>query len=386
MAEKRIKIAYITSIDARNKHSWSGTHYYIWNALQKKVGDIELIGPVQPFFALWIGRIATGLSQKIFHKRYNYRHSRILAKAYAKALKKQLLNNSYDLIVIPATSTFIPYLKTDIPIVYIGDSTVRNTMDYYPALTNLYDFSKKETLAIETDALHKSSLLTYPSKWASDSAINDFKVQASKVFTIPFGANIDYVPAKERVLSKRLTEVCKLLFLGVDWARKGGAIAFDTFIELNNMGIDTHLTVCGCVPPEKFRHPKLTIIPFLDKNKKEGKEKFDDMFLHSDFLILPTRSECFGVAFCEASAFGLPSITTDTGGVSSAVTEGKNGFLLPLSASGKDYAQVIADIYTNKEQYYSLVKESRNLFETILNWDKWAEDFKEAIKSIQSKS
>src|ERR1700722_11445566 len=104
MADIRLKIAYITSIDARSRHAWSGTHYYIWNALQKNVGDIELIGPVQPFFALWIGKIATGLSQKIFHKRYNYRHSRILAKGYARIVNSKLKKKSFDLIVVPATS------------------------------------------------------------------------------------------------------------------------------------------------------------------------------------------------------------------------------------------------------------------------------------------
>jgi len=297
-----------------------------------------------------------------------------------------LLKNKYDLIVVPATSTFIPYLKTDIPIAYIGDSTVQNTMDYYPALTNLYSFSIRETLAIEQEALNKSALLTYPSKWASDSAIKDFNIPASRVFTIPFGANMDNVPNREHVLSKKLGGVCNLLFLGVDWERKGGAIAFDAFIELNKMGIDTRLTICGCVPPEEFKHPKLTVIPFLDKNKEDQKEKFDEMFFHSDFLILPTRRECFGVAFCEASAFGLPSIATDTGGVSGAIIEGKNGFLLPLSASGKDYAEVIAAIFRNEGKYYSLVKESRNLYETTLNWDKWAEDFKNALQKIESVS
>ena len=152
------------------------------------------------------------------------------------------------------------------------------------------------------------------------------------------------------------------------------------------MGIDANLTVCGCVPPENFKHPKLTIIPFLDKNEAVQKIKFEDMLLRSDFLILPTRRECFGVAFCEASAFGLPSIAADTGGVSGVVMEGKNGFLLPLSATGEDYARVIAGIFSTPEKYYSLSRQSRDLFDTALNWDKWAEGFKRAFLKIQSKA
>jgi len=383
MTDKRLKIVYITSLDARDKRSWSGTYYFIAKALQKHVGDVDFISPVQPFFALLIGKFITGVSQKIFHKRYNYRHSYLLAKAYVAIVHKRLKKNKYDLIVIAGGSTFIPYLKTSIPIAYISDSTVKNTLEYYPALSNLWKFSEKETISIEQKALSKSSLLIYSSGWASNSAIHDFHISREKVFTIPFGANIEQAPNKEKIAGRKISDTCRLLFLGVDWNRKGGNIAFDAFVQLNDMGIDAELTVCGCIPPKKFTHPKLTVIPFLDKNNAEQKEKLDDLFFYTDFLILPTRKECFGIVFCEASAFGVPSITTDTGGVSSAVTEGKNGFLLPVYATGREYAQVIAETFKNKEKYHSLSRQSRELYDLSLNWDAWGESFKEAYSRLK---
>ncbi len=39
--------------------------------------------------------------------------------------------------------------------------------------------------------------------------------------------------------------------MGVNWERKGGRIAFNTFEKLNQMGIETELTVCGCTPALK---------------------------------------------------------------------------------------------------------------------------------------
>lgn len=33
-------------------------------------------------------------------------------------------------------------------------------------------------------------------------------------------------------------------------------------------------------------------------------------------LLLPTRAECAGIVFNEASAYGVPILLTDTGGVS----------------------------------------------------------------------
>jgi glycosyltransferase involved in cell wall biosynthesis len=383
MADKRLKIAYITSTDARSRHAWSGTQFSIWKTLQDHVGDIDLIGPVKPFFALWVGKIATGLSQKIFHKRYNYRHSRLLARGYARIVNRQLSKTEYNIIVIPGTSTFIPFLKTNTPIVYIGDSTVKGSMNYHKALTNVFPFSIRETLETEKCAFEKAKFLIFPSEWAAKSAINDFNIDPAKVFVMPFGPNIEALPSREMALTKQKNKECRLLFIGVNWRNKGGPIAFDTLLELNKMGISTHLTVCGCTPPNEFKHPNLTVIPFLNKDIKEEQDRLNNLFLHSDFFVLPTRFEAFGIVFCEASAFGVPSISTDTGGVSSAIVEGKNGFLLPPSATGKDYASLIASLYKDAEQYSSLAKESRNIFEQRANWDKWAETFKEAcIKTI----
>ncbi len=374
----RLKIAYLTLTDPNDRHSWSGTHYYMQKALQQSLGDVDLLGPIKPFPEFIMGQLITGLSQKILGKRYNYRHSKMLAKGYARIANKRLKSKKYDLIVVPATSAFIPYLKTDVPIAYLGDATVINSHNYHKSLTGLYDFSWKETFDVEKMALNKASLIVYPSAWASQSAINDFKIAPDKVFTIPFGANMDNPPPKEIALNKRKTTKCNLLFIGVNWEGKGGPIAYEAFLELNRMGINTSLTVCGCVPPTEYKHENLKVIPFLNKNDSNGFELFTKLFTNASFFVLPTRIDAFGITFCEASAFGVPSIATDTGGVSSALIEGKSGVLLPLPAKGAEYAKVISEIFKDDEKYYNLVKSSRELFESKFNWDSWAEQFKDA--------
>ncbi|GAC1568569.1 MAG: hypothetical protein NVS3B14_18240 [Ktedonobacteraceae bacterium] len=91
----------------------------------------------------------------------------------------------------------------------------------------------------------------------------------------------------------------------------------------------------------------------------------------SDFLLLPTRGDCTPIVFCEANAFGVPVITTSTGGVPGVIKDGENGFMLPLSARGAEYAEVIAKIYQDDQRYSELVKSSRAAFDDRLNWDAW---------------
>ncbi|WP_137463714.1 glycosyltransferase, partial [Escherichia coli] len=45
-------------------------------------------------------------------------------------------------------------------------------------------------------------------------------------------------------------------------------------------------------------------------------------------LLLPTIADCYGMVFCEAAAFGLPVVATDTGGVSSIVINERTGILI----------------------------------------------------------
>ena len=145
------------------------------------------------------------------------------------------------------------------------------------------------------------------------------------------------------------------------------------------MGVRSELTVCGVVPPRSFSHEWMTVIPFLDKGDEIQRQKLYSLLLTSDFLLLPTRAELYGMVFCEASAFGLPSVTTNTGGISGAIEEGKNGFMLPLNARGTDYARVISKAYRNGEYYRELVKSSRAAFNEKLNWDAWASSVKRLI-------
>jgi len=254
------------------------------------------------------------LTKFLLHKTYDYDHNLILAKKYSRIFSELLRKNSYDVIFAPAASTEIALLQTEIPIIYASDATYRVIKDYYPAYSDVLEYSAKVADRIEKLALSKAAAIVYSTPWPVQSAIQGYGIDESKIHVIPYGANIDSVPLKDALLSKRKSERCRLVFLAVDWKRKGGDIAFETFLELDRIGIPTDLVVVGCVPPQQFRHPNCTIIPFLDKNVEEEKKRLNEILLSSDFLILPTRAEASAIVFCEASAFGLPSIATDTGG------------------------------------------------------------------------
>jgi glycosyltransferase involved in cell wall biosynthesis len=136
---------------------------------------------------------------------------------------------------------------------------------------------------------------------------------------------------------------------------------------LNESGIPAILHVAGCDPVGSFPH--LESHGFLSKATQAGRAKLCALLASSDFLLLPTRAEAAGLVFCEASAWGLPIISTDTGGVGTYVRNGINGVTLPLNVGGEEYARAIAGIIADRQLYEQLSRSARNEYETRLNWD-----------------
>jgi glycosyltransferase involved in cell wall biosynthesis len=348
-------------------------------ALERHCGTVAAVGPVNLKSQSPL-RLAARLIRALTGKRYDFTRNPWLSRKYGRIFTERLRSGNYDWIYASSASTEIAFVQTQAPIIYLADSTFANALDYYPAGQNLLHISKRQGWFLEQQAIQKSSFLLYPSQWAAKSAMNDFGAASSKVRVIPLGANLDAAPPAEIVLNKQRSEVCRLLFLGVDWNRKGGDLAFQTLLELNNRGIKTKLTVCGCMPPAGISDPDMEVTGFLNKSLPRDRERMQRLLLNSDFLFLPTRAEFYGIVFCEASAYGLPSVATDTGGVSGAVRHGINGLLLPISAGPGEYASAIMDAYLDEMSYRALVRSTRAEYESRLNWDAWGATVSNLVK------
>jgi glycosyltransferase involved in cell wall biosynthesis len=376
---RRLKIAYLTAENPRNIHSWSGITVHMAQALEKYCGDVSYLGPIVVPEKRIIGRLIHEVSKRLLKRNVAFDRINIVAKKHGRVAGQRLAGRTFDLIVAPIGTPEIAFLKTDIPIMIVEGATFSLLNNYYPQYSNLLYWAERQAYSIEQMAYEKASILIFPSEWAARSAIEDNHVEKQKVHVVPHGANLEQIPPKEIVDKKKKSDHCRLLFVGMNWERKGGDIAFETLLSLEEMGVQAELFVCGSVPPQRFVHERMTIIPYLDKSNEKERRSLEQLYTSSDFLLVPTRQECYGLVFCEASAYGLPSITTNTGGVRGAVRDGENGFTLPLDARGAQFAKVIAEIYHDEQRYAELVRSSRATFEKYLNWDVWGITVKKII-------
>jgi len=375
--KKIIFLSHRTPLDKRN---WSGTMFNMHQEMIKKGYEVEWMS--SELFTEkennWFEKIAKW-NEKIFNRTFNRHHTILKAKIISKRIQKLLSKKDFDILFVPAGINEITYLKIKQPIVYLNDILFHQHIQYYPAFTGLGWLSKKTLHYIEKKALDNASAIILPSEWSIEAAQSYYHIPEKKLHLLRFGPNLE-VPEKLELTTNHTSEKVThtLLFLGVDWKRKGGDIAFEAVKILNEKGINAKLKVIGCIPP--VQGDFMEVIPFLDKNKSEDLEQLKKEISSSDLLFLPTRAECYGIVFCEASAFGIPSITTATGGVTSIIKDNINGFALPEKASSEEYAEIIEKIIYDPEKMLSLKKSSRDRYENDLTWEKWGKQLDEILK------
>lgn len=341
---------------------WSGTLYNVLRALEKHHHEIICFGDGMVEQALAYSQ------NNFFEHKYIYYRALDYVPVFGKLLSEKIIQSEVDLVFF-GDNYYVPYLDiNNIPIVHLSDMTYIQTHIYKQIPLNALN---KKALELERIALNKYTVHILSSEWVKRGLNSYYNIQLNKIHVIEFGANI---PHPEKFQSRIDTDVCNLVFIGRNWEKKGGDKALSVYRKLKSDGFPCTLTIIGSTPPIKLDEDKdLIVIPFLDKTVLNDLNKLCDILYNSHFLILPTDFDAFGIVFCEASAYGVPSIAAEVGGVSQPVCEGKNGFLLPATATAEDYAKKIKSVFRDKESYLKLRASSRHEYETRLNWNVWGE-------------
>lgn len=379
-----MKIAYVTTYDAQTlgPYTWR-SGYYIAKALQAHGCSITYIGPLEQKYVAYT-RMKSFFYRSFHHKRYLYSREPRVLKAYAQQAAHRIPED-VDVVVSPGTIP-IAFLESKKPIVFWADATFAGMVGFFPEFSNLCHETLRNGNVAEQCALDACRLAIYSSDWAAKTACDYYKVDEAKIRVIPFGANIDSecsVDEVERVIEERPTDVCKLIWVGIDWLRKGGDIAIAVTKELNDSGLRAELTIVGCEPKTRTSLPSyIKTVGYINTATSQGLETMSTLYRTAHFLILPTRADCEPNVLREANAFGVPSIATDIGGLRTVIQDGVNGFLLPAHATPQEYCDYISYQYCAHDEYKQLALSSFKKYQLVHNWRVAGKKLRDAMFSI----
>ena len=376
MKTKKKVIGYISEKNPfTDRKAWSGSIFKIREGIENAGYEVK-----------WICSRPNNI-MKILCKgiaKLQYKHIKInYNRAYNLLSAHSIRKNAYkgcDYLFVPCNGCLLPYLPQKLPIIFYTDATHRLLVGYYwkkklPAKT--IEHGEK----CERAGIRRATLNLRGSHWAAASVVKDYGYDPQKTYVIEFGANIDdsdLVPNTSKYVSG---ETVNILFSGVEWGRKGGDVAVETVRLLNEQGIKAKLVIAGIRElPQQYKDlPYLEFIGFLNKNDPEQYQRYVQLWHEANLFLLPTRAECAGIVFCEASAYGVPIFTYDTGGIGDYVIDGVNGYKLPLSATATDFATAIKR-NLNTDSLQTLHDGGLRLYKERLNWKAWSQRFKEIME------
>lgn len=168
------------------------------------------------------------------------------------------------------------------------------------------------------------------SGWCSASLCADYGFPPSRC-----RVTLSPQPHAER-RSSRAEGPLRLLFVGNDFQRKGGDMLLQAF---------RRSLFASCVLTIVSNDSTLMSIKLPDGVKLvSGLRTADDVapiYAHHDVLLYPSRMDQFSNVIAEAAMAGVPSISTDVGGVSDLVADGETGLLIPWGAGEKDWEESV---------------------------------------------
>jgi len=373
-----MRVAYVYDLPANDITVQSGRPFSILKQLQQRT-------VVEPIFPLnnWL-RYAYAPKYMLYrglNRTYRPDREPGMLRFLARQAESQLRDVDVDWVFAPG-SHVLAFLGSDVPKVLCADATFANVVQQYAEFSDCSAGYLRQGHDQETKALTNCAAAIYPSAWAAQSAVNDYGADPAKVHVVPFGANFD-VPSAQSIsqaIEQRSFETMRILFIGRDWKRKGGDIVLQAAAIARQHGVPVEIDLVGLdrVPaalPSYVRNHGLLL-----KSVPQDRHRLERLMRQAHLLFVPSRAENFGMTFCEAAAYGIPSLSTDVGGISTIVRPGISGWCLPLEADAQAYATILEQCFSDIGNYRQLAYSARNFYDSTLTWDAFGDRLMEILQ------
>lgn len=225
-------------------------------------------------------------------------------------------------------------------------------------------------LAFERQVYHGTDRLFSGSEYMRQSFIKNYDVPPERVVTVGLGINLDQVP--EPPQGKRY-DGAELLFIGGDFARKGGWELLRAFRAVRGHERFAHARL-HLVGPRQLSIPAelsagVEYHGFLNKQTPADKARLDELFRRASLFVMPSLYEPFGIAPLEAMVHEIPAVVTNRWALPELVTPGQTGELVECG-SVDDLVSKLSRLLDDPEGLRRMGEAGRRTVLEKFTWDK----------------
>jgi len=276
---------------------------------------------------------------KTFFEGKNVIYNRFFGTPYIYHSIKRLLNESigHDFIFSIQDCSLFNGKLHGIPHFVYTDHTVLANRNY-PEFDEGRDLLSKAWMNLERMIYIDAEMVFTRSLIVRDSVIQDYMCNPDKVECIYYAPFIE-----DRMSNQDVNKYSskKILFVGLEWERKGGPLLVAAFERVLHEIPDACLIIIGCNPAVDVPNVKVV--------GPASSEKIRSYYNESAVFCLPTRREPFGIAFIEAMSFFLPVIGTNIGAIPEFILDEDNGYLIQINDIDK-LANLLIFLLSNPEK------------------------------------
>jgi glycosyltransferase involved in cell wall biosynthesis len=213
----------------------------------------------------------------------------------------------------------------------------------------------------EAELYAASRLVFARSRHVRDAIVHGYGCPTERVVVVGVGPNT--TPPSDAEVEQALESWNggRIVFVGVDWERKGGPALVTAFRTVRERYPDARLDIVGCSPTGVGG-------PGIEIHGRLSLERVADLLAHADVFCLPTLAEPFGVAFIEAMHAGLPVVGTRIGAVPDFLIPRETGlFVEPNDVSG--LADALTQLLADPDGTRRMGRIARRLAQERYTWE-----------------
>ncbi len=281
-----------------------------------------------------------------------------------RVLRSQL--DQFD-VVLQVSGLFAPF-QGDYPkpVCLLCDYTSKLAELNYPPWFGLRGKTAQEWYSLESELYTRASLIFATNENARQSFIEHYRIAPERVRVV--GAGVDRVYEHPEKTYEEQT----VLFVGIDFERKGGPTLLKAFAEVRKRLPRATLLIAGPrsgVPQEGVIWLGLV----------SDRQRVNQLFEASTVFAMPSICEPFGLTLIEAMSHGLPVVGSSADAMPEIVEEGKTGYLVP-PGDRDALADRLTSLLSSPELCGEMGKAGRLFVEKEFQWQQVVDRIEEGLR------
>ena len=205
------------------------------------------------------------------------------------------------------------------------DCTHRQSAAAWPAWNPLRGAALERWYARETAAYRAARHVFAFSSATRDSLVDEYGVDPAAVSVVGAGAN-GGLPEPRELRGAAVGDAPNLLFIGNDFARKGGPDLLEAFTAVRRRFPRATLRLVG-TRPDVVAPPGVEVL-----GRVHDRDLIGRLYAQADVFVLPSVFDPFPLVLLEAMARGVPIVTTASCGIPDVVRDQVEGHVVRANA------------------------------------------------------